>query len=82
MNNACSTPHIIVNLTGLANVEADIISLIAIDGKNEDRERTSLDICSRYSDISSVVVVNVPIGCGHSCTLKSWDVPFDGDAPL
>ena len=77
MNNAFLNPHNTVNLTGLVNVEANKISLIDIDDNNEERIRNILDIFLQYSNISSVIDVNVPIGGGHSYTLKEWVAPID-----
>ena len=77
MNNAFLNPHNTVNLTGLVNVDANKISLINLDDNNEEIIRSILDIFLQYSNISSVIDVNVPIGGGHSYTLKEWVAPID-----
>ena len=66
MNNAFLNPHNTVNLTGLVNVEANKIYLVDIDDNNEEIIMNILDILLQYSNISSVIDVNVPIGGCHS----------------
>lgn len=77
MNNVFLNPYNTVNLTGLVHVAANHISLIDIDDNSEDRLRNMLDMCLQYSNLSSVIDVNVPTGGGHSYTLKEWVAPID-----
>lgn len=77
-NTALVNPHNNDHLTGFVNVGGDRKALIDIDDNNEDIIRHSLDICLQYSNIASVIQVNVPTGGGHSYTMKEWVAPTDG----
>lgn len=69
--------HNTVNVTRLVNVEANKIYLIAMDGNNEERMDIHVRHVLQYSNISSVIEVNAPIGGGHAYTLKERVAPTD-----
>ena len=81
MNNSFLNPHHTVNLTGLIDITAIVLKLIAIDENDDEQITKILDLFVQFNNISTVIDVQVPIGGGLTYTLKQWVSPIS-DQPV
>ena len=71
-NNAWLNPYNNISCNNLIDITADSIRLITINDNGEEEIKNVLDLFLLYSNISTVIDVNIPIGGGLYYTMKEW----------